>query len=218
MDLQEVYNRLLFYINKAQGGWYPPEELDRMVDDAQLSYYDDCYVKYGTGERLTDALANFKKKVAFTTDANGLITTPDDYMNLISITPEVGGVPRSCPLVNEDEITYRRNSQIIPNTTSNPFGEIVADWNFQLYPKVQQSGTLSYYGRPVAPKFNYTIVSGRIIIYNQGLSTQLGWPDNEIKPLLMWTLQSIGINLSEQDIQNFGEVKTQQNLLSTIKT
>lgn len=217
MDLQDAYNQLLFWVNLKQGGWFPPEELDAIVDKAQLSYYKDCFIKYGTGQRLTDALAPFKKAPPFTTDANGLLNTPADYMDLIDIIPSVSGVTVTCPVVNEDEITNRRKSQIIPNTTSFPFAEIVNNWDYQLYPKQVQSGVFSYFSRPPAPKFVYTVISGRVIVYNQVASTQLLWGDDEIQSVLIWTLQSIGINMSEQDITQFAELKSQQNLLSTMK-
>lgn len=220
MDLQVVYNQLLFWVNLKQGGWYPPEELDAIVDKGQLSYLKDCYIKYGTSQRYTDALAPFKKRNSFVANSVGVMTKPGDYMHLIAISPEVNGKPVSCPMLNGDEITYRVNSQVIPNTTSNPFAEreqIAGGLNFQLYPKVAQSGTISFFARPVAPKFSYTLVSGRVIVYNQFASVQLAWPDDEIQPLLIWTLQSIGINLSEPDVSQFAETKSQQNFLSTIK-
>lgn len=218
MDLNVAYNQLLFWVNLRQGGWYPPEELDAIVDKGQLSYYEDCFERYGTGQRLTDALAPFKiPPTAFTTSSTGLLTTTDDYLDLISIYTTVNGIRRSCPLVNEDEITSRVNSQVIPNTINNPFAEITKDWDFQLYPQVQQTGAISYFRRPVAPFFKYTIVSGRVIVYDQAGSTQLEWADTQIQSLLIWTLRSIGINIGEKDIQEFADQVNKENLLSTIK-
>lgn len=217
MDLQKAYNQLLFWINKYEGAWFPPQVLDEKVDFGQLSYYKNCFIKYGTGQRLDDALAPFKKTVPFTTSSSGLLTSPDDYMDLIDIIPMPDGNRVTCPVLNEDEITGRANSQLIPNTITRPFAEEVTDWNYQLYPRVQQSGLLSYFSRPVAPKFVYTVVSGRVIVYNKSSSTQLAWGDDEITPLLLHTLNTLGINLSDQEIVQFSEMKVQQNLLSTMK-
>jgi len=217
MDLKECYNFLQFFINKAQGGFYPPEELDLITDKGQLRYYKNCFIKYGTGQRLTDALAPFKKNVAFTTDTNGFLTAPDDYMDLIDIIPMVDGKRVPCPVLNEDEITNRANSQVIPNSITAPFAEITAGWDFQLYPKVTQSGFISYFSRPQPPKFVYTTVSGRVIVYNQSASTQLLWSDDEIESLLLCSLESIGINLSENDILQWSDAKNNQNLMQTMK-
>jgi len=208
LDLQVAYNILDFYINKAQGGWYAPEEKDDVVDVGQLRYYKNCFIKYGTGQRLNDALAPFKKKVPFTTDANGLLIVPDDYMDLIDIIPDLAA---TCPVLNDDERGQRERSQVIPTTINRPFAEEVENWNYQLYPKVQQSGTLSYFMRPPKPKFAYTTVSGRIIVYDALNSTQLLWGDDEIQSVLLACLENIGINLSEADILNWDIAKNAQN-------
>lgn len=210
MDLKVSYNLLNFYINKAQGGWYPPEELDPIADNGQLRYYKNCFIKYGTGQRLNDALAPFKKKVPFTTDANGLLTSPADYMDLINILPD-GAL--ECPILNDDEIALRLKSQVIPTSLTRPFAEEIEDWNYQLYPQVQQSGTFTYFRRPPPPIFVYTLVSGRVIVYNQVASTQLLWGDDEIDSVLLAALETIGINLGEADILQWSMAKNAQNML-----
>ena len=217
MDLKVAYDQLNFWINKRQGKWYPPEELDAIVDKGQLSYYKDCFIKYGTGQRLNDALAPFKKTVNFNTTTSGFLQVPNDYMDLIDIIPMVNGKRVPCPVVNDDEVTNRTNSQVIPMSVNAPFAEEIQGWDYQLYPKVFQTGQLSYFSRPVAPKFVYTTVSGRVIVYNQALSTQLLWGDDEVQPLLLWVLESVGVNMSENDISQFAAMKNQQNLLSNIK-
>jgi hypothetical protein len=217
LDLRVAYNQLLFWVNKIQGAYYPPQVLDEKVDFGQLSYYKNCFIKYGTGQRLDDALAPFKTQVAFTTSSTGVLTSPDDYMDLIDIIPIVGTTRVTCPVLNEDEVTGRLNSQLIPVTVNRPFAEEITDWNYQLYPQVQQSGLLSYFRRPAKPVFKYTVISGRVIVYDQAGSTQLEWGDDEIQSLLIFTLKSIGINLSDQEILQFAELTGQQNLLSTLK-
>lgn len=214
MDLKVSYNQLLFWVNLKQGLWYPPEELDNIVHQGQLSYFKDCFIKYGTGQRLNDALAPFKRKYTFTTDANGLLTTPDDYMDLISILPD-GAL--NCPVVNDDEIAYRKKSQAIPMSLTRPFAEEVQNWDYQLYPNQLQTGTLTYFSIPIAPKFAYTTISGRVIIYNQAASTQLKWGDDEVQPLLIWVLRSIGINMGDKDVSEFADTLNKEDLLSTIK-
>lgn len=217
MDLQESYNFLLFWVNKFQGSWYPPEELDAITDKGQLSYYKDCFIKYGTGQRLNDALAPFKKIIPFATDSTGLLVSPIDYMDLIDIITTPGGVRVPCPVVNDDEITNRVKSQVIPMSITAPFAEEVSDWNYQLYPQQQQSGFISYFSRPPKPFFSYTVVSGRVIVYNKFSSTQLGWGDDEVLPVLIKTLSTIGINLSAMDLAQWADQKDKENLLSTVK-
>ena len=217
MDLNQAYNRLLFWVNKYQSAWFPPPELDDLTDFGQLTHYKKCFIKYGTGQRLDDALAPFKVKVPFVTDANGFLTVPDNYMDLIDIQPIVNGNPVTCPVINEDEITNRINSQVNPLSTSAPIAEIVQDWNYQLYPKVLQSGTLSYFMRPPKPFYSYTVVSGRVIVYSASASTQLLWGDDEVNPMLLTVLETMGINLSAADLVQWADGKQQQDMLSVMK-
>lgn len=215
LDLEKAYNILNFFINKAQGAFFTYSELDNIGDTGQLRYYKICFQKYGTSQRLNDALAPFKKKAPFTTDANGLLTVPDDYMDLISILP-VGAL--NCPVINDDEIAYRKKSQVINLSLTRPFAEETSDWNYQLYPQQVQSGTLSYFMRPPAPKFVYTTISGRVVVYDKTASTQFLWGDDEIASVLLAALEDIGINLSEADILNWADQKNQQNFSTIIKS
>lgn len=220
MDLNDVYNQLLFWVNKYKGGWFPPEELDGIVDFGQLAYYKDCFIKYGTGQRLTDALAPFKTTYNFdpivNQNPNGLIATPDNYMDLIDCYVIINGNRVAVPILNEDEIDFRTNSQVLP-MAQYPFGELVANWNIQLYPQVPATGAISYFFRPPKPFYSYTVVSGRVIVYNASLSTQLLWGDDEIQSLIIKTLETIGINLTAADLTQWAGQKDQQNLLSVMK-
>lgn len=224
MDLNDAYTLLNFYINKEQGGWYPPEELTRIVDRAQQTLYNTYYTKYATSQRLDDALAPFKVDFQFTTGTTtgGLITTPDNYLDLLGIYTIVTGsdnITRKCPvkIVNEEEVVYRINSQVVPVTVNKPIGVIKTDWDVQLYPAQPQAGIMMYLRQPVAPFFAYSLVSGRVIVYNQGASRQLEWSDKDVESILLLALNGLGINLSEQDVLQWSEMKNQQNFTSTIK-
>lgn len=224
MDLNEAYTLLNFYINKSQGGWYPPEELTLIVDRAQKTLYNTYYTKYSTSQRLDDALAPFKVDYQFTniTSPNGLITTPADYLDLLGIYTIVTGsdnITRKKPVevVNEEELVYRLNSQVVPVTVNQPIAVIKQDWNIQLYPEQAQAGIVMYLRQPVTPVYAYSVVSGRVIVYNEADSVQLEWSDKDVETILLIALNGLGINLSEADILQWSELKTQQNFNSTIK-
>lgn len=224
MDLNEAYTVLNFYINKEQGGWYAPEELTRIVVRAQHTLYNTYYTKYSTSQRLDDALAPFKVDFQFTnvSTPGGLITTPDDYLDLLGIYTIVTGADnitrkRPVEIVNEEELVIRLNSQVAPVTVNDPIGIIKTEWNVQLYPEQPQAGIMMYLRSPVAPYFAYSVVSGRVIVYDQANSVQLEWSDKDVETILLIALNGLGINLSEADILQWSELKTQQNFTSTIK-
>lgn len=224
MDLNEAYTLLNFYINKEQGGWFAPEELTRIVDRAQKTLYNTYYTKYATSQRLDDAMAPFKVDFQFTTltTSNGLIPTPNDYLDLLALYTlrvDVNNVAhkRAVEIINEEELAIRTESQVVPVTLDDPIGVIKENWDIQLYPAVPQSGLLMYLREPVAPFFAYSLVSGRVIVYNQGASTQLEWSDKDVETILLIALNGLGINLSENDVMQWSEIKTQQNFTSVIK-
>src|SRR6266700_3366134 len=215
MNLNEAYNFLNFLLNKAQGVWYAPSELDLVVDRAQMSLFNDYYTEFGASQRLNDSLAPFKRQFTFTqiTSPGGLVTMPADYQHLLSlytiILNSVTGLPqnRPVPILNEDEKVARDNSQIYPPSLTDPYGILVQNWNVQLFPAVPQAGNVYYLTRPDAPFFAYTVVSGRVIIYDPVNSVQLAWADKDIVSILIKSLNFLVINLSEQDILQWSEQK-----------
>lgn len=222
MTLDKAYDLLNFLINKFQGSWYAPEELDLIVDRAQMALFNSYYLEFSTSQRLNDALGPFKRTYTFTngTSPGGLVSVPADYMHLLSLYTIVmisGVVPiqnRAVPILNEDEKVFRDNSQIIPVSALDPYAVIVQNRNIQLYPAAAQAGVLYYLSRPAAPVFAYSIISGRVIAYNAGASTQLEWADNDILAIMVKALNMLGINLGEQDVLQWSENKDQLNIAS----
>lgn len=227
MNLQDAYNHLNFYINKYQGSFYNPGELDAVVDRGQMSLYADLQPLASTSERIKDALAPFKRKWNFTpTDTiSGIIPIPSnlDFLNLLDvrITYDISGVTRyvSLELPNEDEMSSRLNSQIDPVTITSPIGEIESKQYIRIYPTgIGYNGTVTFYRRPVKPNFVYTTISERVIVYDNTASTQLEWPENWQNAVLLKSLETLGVNLSADDIMQFSELKTNQNFNNSNRT
>ncbi len=221
MDLNEIYELLNFYINKAQGGWYTPEELTMIVDRGQRTLFNTYYTKYQTSQRLDDALAPFKAALTFS-HATGVITNPEDYQDMLAITTTVVddlNVTRTRPVevIADDELAYRLNSQIDAPSEFTPVVVRVDNDTWQLYPKVQHAGTMVYLAVPRTPVFGYTLMSGRVIVYDPLTSVQLQWNDKDILSIILIALNGLGINLSEPDIIQWSEMKSQQNLTAVPK-
>lgn len=221
MDLNDFYQEINFYINKAQGGWYSPPELDLIVDRAQLTLFNRYYLQFATSQRLDDALAPFKVETTFTTLSNGIINMASNYLNLIALYTMVQDAdsvtrPKPVEIINENQLAIRLNSQVCPVTIYDPIGTILNDYDIQLYPKVVHGGYLHYLRRPAKPFFSYTLVSGRVIVYDVDTSTQLEWGEKDFKSIALIALEELGINLSEADLIQWGAAKNQQNFQSNM--
>ena len=119
----------------------------------------------------------------------------------------------SIKMYNEDELSFRLMSQIDPVETTFPIGEVMYGGVFQLYPKTGYNGRVTFLRRPVKPVTVYT-TNGRVIVIDENASTQLEWIENWQNAVLIKALSSIGINISEQDILQYAELKSQSNFLS----
>lgn len=161
-----------------------------------------------------------------------------DYLDLLdcTITYQVGGrdVYFSIKMSNEDELADRLNSQINPPTIQAPVAQMFTEltytgqgfipspfnnvpynsnvsYNIQLYPKVDQyTGTINYMRRPLKPVYAYNI-NGRSIQYLPERSIQLEWRTTDVNAILLKALSSLGINLSDQEVMQFAELKSQEN-------
>jgi len=136
----------------------------------------------------------------------------NNYLDLLDVSIQVNGIYYAVKMVNEDELSNRLNSQIDPVNASNPVGEVLQLRKIQLYPKVNTyTGNVSYMRKPLKPVYGYTIVGGRTIQYDPATSTQLEWRESDINMVLLKALSSIGINLSDAEVSQFAELKSQQN-------
>lgn len=216
MDLQDVFSLLNFYINKYTGSFYTIPELESMVDAGQMAVYSDYKPKYATSQLSKEILSPFKETYNFTTLVSGYVIVPaTNYLDLLDLQIYFQISDRTIytpiKLVNEDERANRLNSQIDPVTITSPIGEQTAPKTFRLYPASAYNGNVTYLRRPVKPVFGYTVISGRVIVYNSSTSTQLEWRQSELSQIVIKSLSGIGINIGSQEIQQWSEIKTQSN-------
>jgi len=216
MNINDVFNELNFYINKATGAYYTIPELENAVDLGQMGVYSDHKPKYATSQLSKEILSPFRSGYNFTTLVSGYIIVPEtDYLDLLDIQIYFQISNRTVyypvKLVNEDERADRLNSQLDPVTVTSPIGEQTAPKTFRLYPVNAYNGNVTYLRRPVKPVFGYNVISGRIIVYDPNTSTQLEWRDSEIPMIIDKALSVLGINLSAQDVQAWAEARTAQN-------
>lgn len=231
MNIKEAVDYLNFWIRKERGAFYTIEESVNIIDIAQNAYFNDIMPKYATSQIVKDTLQPFKETQQFdpTTTTNGIITINSlDYYDLLDCTIQYTQNGRdtfySIKMTNEDELADKLNSQINPPIPTAPVGQMFTtrfpslldpqyvQYQIQLYPRQDiYNGFIYFMKRPRKPVYAYTVVGGRIIEYDAANSVQLEWRDNDITMILLKALSSIGINMSDQEVSQFAELKNQQN-------
>jgi|LakMenE18May11ns_1017448.scaffolds.fasta_scaffold9956876_8 hypothetical protein len=219
MNIKECVDFINFWIRKDRGAFLTIEESVAAIDSGQLAYYSDIKPKYATSQLIKDTLAPFKKQYNFTpaNTISGYIVIPSnvDYLDLLDVEIQFNISNRTVyapvEMTNEDERSNKLNSQIDPPTVTSPVGEMQIPRYIKLYPQTGYTGTVTFFSRPKKPVYAYNVISGRVIQYDAANSVQLEWRDTEHIPILLKALVSVGINLSDAEVSQFAQLKTQEN-------
>ena len=200
---------MIFIVRKERGVFVTIPEAMQTLDNAQLEAVEEWFSTYGTTQIIHDAIRKLRVQKNFTSDSTGLVTFDADYLHLIGGAYTVSGSTiNNVRFLNEDELALALKSQLRAVSTSNPIA-IDASVGFRLYPAVTQVGFYNYLRRPATPVLGYT-QSGRNITYDPNTSTQLEFTDVYINNIISRALKFWGINMAEQDIQQFAQIQTQE--------
>lgn len=216
MTIQEVVNYLNFYVNKVTGAFLTIQESVNCIDRGQMAYYSDLKNRYATSQYVKDALAPFLRTANINGTVSGLVNINDvDYLDLLDmqIFYDISNRRVYAPvkMVNEDERAYKLSSQRDPVTVTSPIGQQLGVGYFRLYPSSSYNGNVTYLRRPAKPVFGYSVLSGRVIVYNPLTSTQLEWGEQHINSIIIKALATLGINLNDADVANYATEAAQRN-------
>lgn len=236
MNISECINFLNFWVNKSQGEYFTIQECVEIIDRGSLALYSDLQPKYATSQHIKDALAPFRSEWEFTPSntISGIIPIPSDlnFLNLldVSVNYAISGRTFYAPVTmyNEDVIATRLNSQIDPVTITSPVGEVKGQQTFsdgskvyyiRIYPTGSgYNGIVKFLRRPLKPHMAYTVISGRVIVYDAANSIQLEWSEEWQNIVLIKALKSIGINISDEAITQWAQQQSQQNFMGGDRT
>lgn len=219
MDLLDIHNRLLFLANKETNYW-PPEEIDRTLHMGQMWKFTKALDVYAKNQKAQEALAPFKKEYVFTTSDTpaGVITFDNtEYLHFLGLytqfyNNQIQAIDYNpLKIIGEDELAARLKSQLTPVTTETPVATVKGLGQYQLYPQNPNTGKAFYLKQPESPKLIYTM-DGRTRDYNKSNSTQLLWSEEHINEIVIKSLQLLGVNISEQGMIQYAEVKDQQKI------
>jgi len=224
MDLKEIYDFFDYVLNKERGVFINPGEKDIIFDRAQMWLYSSEFDYYAKSQELKDSLSPFTVKAPFSV-TDGLVVLPTDesvvpcYQHLLSMHVQYFDNTqqriryKTVKFLAEDEIAERLDSQILQPTITNPVGEQPSTGTFQLYPATSLAGYSYYLRKPAKPFYSYAgSPDERTQTYNQSASTQLEWNASSINKIIIKALQFAGVNINDEMIIQFSELKNSQDV------
>jgi hypothetical protein len=147
---------------------------------------------------------------ALVIDGDGLVNTPNDLFQTVSITHTVAGLDYEITRVEQDRVANNLTSSIEAPDAKYPIYTQLRT-KLQFYPKNLATATITYLIEPADMVWGYTIVSGRPV-YNAGTSVQPLWKDMDMNEIIYLALSYIGVNLKDPEVSQFANVKTQTGL------
>ena len=225
--IEDIHNRFLQLIDKEKNGYISPEEIDRLLDIAQMEELNELYgnprkdgvpMHLGRSQSINDQLSPFVKSYALSSGntVGGSVTMPDDYLFSVTLyyhEPKPGGYnKRFATPITEEELSYRLTSQVIPPTQANPV-YVQRQGRLSVFdgssPSATFAGELVYIKRPDIPKFAYT-QQGRTICYDEYYSTQMEWRDSSINNILYRAISIGGFTLADANTVQYGDAKQKE--------
>lgn len=214
-DLLEVHNRILFHLNKVSGAYVSHEELDDILDQAQMqefSYllgnereYPNIKMAADRNLKVHTELLRFKRIASMKANPFGLPSTTLYIVGAINKSNN-----SQIKFVDEDELGGVLNSEIIAPTESYPIINIEQftsdSITLRMYPDAAPNIDIHYLARPTAPQMVYTL-SGRQVLYDEENSTQLEWSDISIEKIIQRSLGMLGVHFSALNESNYYETK-----------
>jgi len=226
MTIDEVYKFINFIVKKSNaGGYVTPSEFNLLINRAQIQYFNKLYgnqndyrydrpvpkISYAVTEKISNSLSPFlSDKTTVTIDANGQCTTPTDMIQMVAVTKEVSGKEYEITRVEQDRVANNLSSYYdAPDTEFPIYAQLRT--KLQFYPKTLASASVIYLKKPTNMAWAFTTVSGRYV-YDPLLSVQPLWSDVDMNEVMYIALSYIGVNLKDQEVSQFANIKTQTGL------
>ena len=200
-NIWDIYQSILFIVDKARNGYVSPEDVSRALDMSQQAIFQKYVALLREGSQMADeALIPFNKKVVVASDPSGLISYPNDFGFLTQLYKPTNGEYIIVEQMLHSELEYYTGSVLDPVSLFKPKC-VVEGTGIQLYPRKPNTVELHYLSRPQQPVIGYT-VTGNEAIYDPGASTQLEFNPNYWTEILQGALAYVGLNLKDQQLVN----------------
>jgi hypothetical protein len=216
MTANDCYKLILYIIKKSQSASFSPDDFNRTINAAQLSYTNFLLgefqqyqygravarVEFGQNAIIRERLAPFISiHSALTLDSNGDASYPGDYLAFDAMY--YGSDFKSVRETQQDKLSNVLNSDIDPIAENPCF--IIVDTGFRFYPPTIQP-YLSYVRKPRTITYAYTLDADGRPVYNAGGSVDPLWKDLDMMQIIVRALAMVGVNLQAGMVEQYSQV------------
>ena len=226
VDINKVYERVLFVANKEQRGYITPDEFNSYATQAQLEIFEAYFLKKfqanqapGTMEDFSDPKMNLEEKITFF-DNSATVSKDsatgrylyDDFSSTHTFYRlghvDVNG--RMADEVSHKELTYINLSPLTKPTETQPV-YTRHEGGITLYP-ASYNGNINvvYVRKPVDPVWAHLADPTGSPVYDSANSTNFELHPSEEQDLVYKILTMAGVAIKQPDISGYGQGKDQQ--------
>lgn len=211
-----VYNRVMGLAKSGTSGMETQDEFNGIISSVQKTLQQLLIDADEANQKVTEALKWIKPSITTVTGAGGLITIPDDYLQLVSIAlvQNATSYPAEKLPVNQVEMT--RTSPIRkPVLANNQLKYYFKDG--APYTMPEQSGiTVRMIYHKIVPDATITLTPVSDVdsdFMEPTAGVDFGWPVSMFNILVYMTLEQYGIEVKEDLLLEYSQLGITRELI-----
>lgn len=201
-SIVDAYNLVMDITKSGTSGQDSQDEFNRRVKSVQRTLVEMLVDVDEDNEKVTDALKWLKKTSGdLTSDADGLITFPDDYLHLDTVTfINADGAKFPTTKIGTSSVDMYRTSPIRKaNLTKNKINYYLE--NSALYVQPEQAGVkvrLKYIKEVPDATITLTPMEDAGDYVTVAVGAEFGWPTSVFNLITYMLLEQYGVEIKEQ--------------------
>ncbi len=200
VNIYDCYEMVKFITNTNPNGYITVPEFNLGIAKAQnLLFNKKMAERQGGNELALVALKPFYKTTNVTTDSSGYVAYPTRWAETQGMYKEIAGATLSVRQMLHNEIQDALGSAIYP-IASNPRW-LEQQTGVTIYPKEIQTLDWHYISSPITPVLSVTYGTNNVT-YDPLTSVQLEFDTQFYMEIIYLTLDIIGVNLADAQVQN----------------
>ena len=224
VDINKVYERVLFLANKEQRGYITPDEFNSFAEQSQLEIFESYFLKKFQTEQAPASDSdyanipdNIEEKISFFDNIadiakdGSIYPYPPGFYRLAHVSvPGREGFPIMADEISHRDVHYVNLSPLTRPTRYQPVFER-REGGVVLHPSTfVDNVTMSYVRKPAQPIWEYVMDPNAQPVYDPEASIQFELHPSEEQDLVYKILTLAGVTIKQQDIAGFGQSKDQQ--------